>query len=575
MNATTTVFDRHVKKIVLVFLGIISILVIRLFYLQLYLNHDFFSRAQKNFTRTAFIPSARGNIVDCHGNLLATNRAVANVYWRGTGNQKPTDQQLETLALIETISNQTFDETMINSITHAEKRDKKTILLGDISLEVLSKIIEKFPNHENIIIKNHIKRYYPQKKIASHIIGYISTIKLGNAGKMGIEKLFESTLQGQQGKTLSMINSVGTPLYKQEIKQALTGNDIKTTLDLSLQRSAENAFDHNQTGALILMDPENGAIRALVSRPSFDPSFFLHPINHDDWISLQERQPFLNRAFNACYPPGSIFKLITISAALEHEIIVPDDQIECKGYITFHDRRFRCGVRAGHGVLSIRQAVAKSCNILFYDIGKVISINDLADYAYRFGLGQKTNIIFSEKEGLVPSPEWKVKTKGEPWWAGETLLSTIGQSYLLVTPIQIACMIGSIFKGYLATPRILEHESIRLKPLDIAYSTRKFLKKLMKSVVTQGTGINVSKIQDIEIYGKTSTVEICTFPKRSRDQQYREHAWFVAYFSYKETKPLVLVLLIEHAGTSRVATSIAKRFLMQYRSTMMQQEMTR
>jgi penicillin-binding protein 2 len=563
----TTVFDRQVKKIVFIFLLLMSSIACRLFYLQIYLNNVFFSRAQKNFTRTSRIPPTRGNILDCHGNILATNRAVLNVYWRGMGTQKLTDQHRQIIHIIETIANTTFDNAMITSIAHAEKRGKKTIILNDIPLETLSKIIEKFPDHENIRIKQYTKRHYPQKEIASHIVGYIGTINVGLSGKMGIEKLFESSLHGEQGQTIAMINSMGTPLYKQTIKQALSGNDITTTLDISLQKLAEMSFDRDKTGALILMDPENGAIKALVSRPSFDPGIFLDPICHQDWLLLQEKQPFLNRAFNACYPPGSIFKLITISAALEHGIIDLHHQVDCKGYTTFHGRRFRCSERMGHGTLSIRKAVAKSCNILFYNIGKVISMHDLADYASRFGLGQKTNIIFAEKEGLIPSPTWKLQTKGEPWWTGETLLSTIGQSYLLVTPIQIACMISSIFKGYLVRPRILEHESIQLKPLMISHETRNFLKKAMKSVITEGTAQSINKLKNIKIYGKTSTAEICKIHKKFDGEQHREHGWFAAYFSDKNSKPLVLVVLLENAGTSRFATSIAKRFLMQYRPT--------
>lgn len=571
MNSTT-IFDRNLVKIALVLLGIVLAIVGRLFYLQIYLNQDFFSRAQKNFTRMIPVSSMRGNIVDCNGVLLATNRAIINVYWRGTNNAKLTDEQLEKISFIETICNNPFDESLISHIKQCEKYGKKHLILDDVSLELLGKIIEKFPDDKNIVVKNKVKRCYPQKKIASHLIGYISAIDLEHKGKMGIEKIFESTLQGQQGEMLSTINSVGKRLYKQEIKKALAGHDIKTTLDLSLQLSAEHSFDSNQTGVFILMDPENGAIKALVSRPSFDPNIFLDPIEQKDWASLQENQPFLNRAFNACYPPGSIFKLITISAALEKGIITPLDHITCRGHTSFHGRNFHCAERMGHGTLSIREAVAKSCNILFYKIGKTISINDLAEYAYRFGLGKKTDIIFPEQEGLVPSREWKFKTKGERWWTGETLLATIGQSYLLVTPIQVACMIGSIFKGYLIKPRILDHESIDSKPLAISPLTRNFLKKSMKSVITEGTGIQVSHLKDIKIYGKTSTAETCNFAMQSLGQNYREHAWFTAYFSYKNTQPLVLVLLLEHAGSSRVAATIVKQFLIDYRSTMRQRE---
>jgi len=203
--------------------------------------------------------------------------------------------------------------------------------------------------------------------------------------------------------------------------------------------------------------------------------------------------------------------------------------------------------------------------VLFYEIGKKISIDTLAHYAYKFGLGQKTNLIFSEKEGIVPNKKWKEETKGEQWWPGETLSVAIGQSFLLTTPIQISRMIASIFTGYLVSPRILLNEPIQKKPLDLEPDTIDFLKKSMKSVVTKGTGRHISKVKDIIIYAKTSTAQISTFQKRKLSDIYLEHGWFVAHFQYKQNAPLVIVILVENAGTSQVATNIAKNFLIAYK----------
>ena len=225
-------------------------------------------------------------------------------------------------------------------------------------------------------------------------------------------------------------------------------------------------------------------------------------------------------------------------------------------------------IASGHGLLNIEQSLAHSCNILFYETGKKISIDLLANYAHRFGLGEKTNIMFAEKEGLVPSTAWKRRVKNERWWPGETLSVAIGQSYLLATPVQIARMISSIFTGQLVTPRVLMNEPINKQPLAISLETRKFLQQSMQKVVHQGTGQKVKTIKDIKIYAKTSTAQTSSLEKRDWGTEYMEHGWFVAYFSYKDYKPLTLVILVEHASTSRVPAGIAADFLREYKKLM-------
>jgi penicillin-binding protein 2 len=280
---------------------------------------------------------------------------------------------------------------------------------------------------------------------------------------------------------------------------------------------------------------------------------------------MQNEHPFLNRAFNAHYPPGSIFKLVVASAALEQGIITPETIWDCKGFISFSGRRYHCHVLEGHGKLTVSQALEQSCNPLFYDIGTKISIDTLAEYAYKFGLGEKTNILFPEKKGLIPSSMWKLNTLGERWWPGETLSAAVGQSFLLVTPIQIARMIASIFTGQLITPRILAEEKVKTHPLNIEQKTLELLRQSMKKVVTQGTGKRINRVKDIEVYAKTSTAQTSALHKRHKGRIYQEHGWFVAQFRYKQNRPLIIVVLIEHAGSSRVPTVVAKKFLINYK----------
>ena len=417
-------------------------------------------------------------------------------------------------------------------------------------------------------MQTDFERYYPHGTSTSHILGYLKReINCELLGKMGLEMVFHDTLKCQEGIALKTVNSVGKEIASSELEKACSGKNITTTIDLQLQRLCESVFPEDFSGTFIIMDPLHGDIKALISRPSFDPGLFLNPISHETWQEIQEKQPFINRALNALYPPGSIFKLVTASAALEHNIIHEDDQFTCRGYYLFAKRKYWCAQKWGHGTLSTRQAVAQSCNPFFFNIGKHIDIDVLADYAHRFGLGEPTSIILSEKTGTVPSRAWKKHVKGEKWWSGETLSTAIGQSFLQVTPLQITRMIASIFTGYLVKPRILLSEEIETMPLAIKKSTRKFLKSAMLLTVDEGTGRGVKRRTDtdLKLYAKTSTAQTSDLQKRSLGKEYLEHGWFVCHFSYKNNPPLTFVILVEHAGSSRVPTKIAHNFLVKYK----------
>ncbi len=547
----------------------LGIIIFRLAHLQIHLMHDLFRRGQKNFLRYEKIQSPRGNILDRNGTLLVTNRPVTDLYWQGTGNKSLKNYTALLKQLADIIDKPLLeDDALLDTLKTTERLHKKFLLASDLSFDQLSKLEELFPNHDTIKLVTQFERFYPYKTYASHILGYLSYLNFEAIGTMGLEKLFEDTLRGVPGSNLKTINSFGRNLQEIEQKKALTGGTIQTTLDIELQNIIETIFPASQAGTIIVMDPTDGDILALVSRPNFDPSIFLHPIATKDWQELQEKRPFINRAFSACYPPGSLFKLVSMSAMLEHNFISPDDTIYCRGYSTFCNGEYYCARRHGHGALNAVQALALSCNIPFFEAGKKLDINLLAAYAHLFGLGEKTNIIFNEKEGLIPTRQWKLKTKHERWWQGETLSAAIGQSFLLVTPIQIARMISSIFTGFLTTPRILHNEEIKKTTLPLKASTLSFLRKSMKSVITQGTGSQVNRVKDIEIYAKTSTAQTSRYEKRELGTAYMEHGWFAAYFKYKNNKPLTVVILIENIGSSREATAVAKDLLIAYKKLM-------
>lgn len=545
------------------------LIIIRLLYLQIYCYEELAFRAQKNFFRIEKTNAHRGTIFDCKGNILATNTSIVVLYWQGTGNRALTEKQKEILKVLENILKKSIIETPLYvALMEAEKNSKKTLIHYNATFEELSKIKEILYQEKNIVIEKDLKRYYPNTKSASHIVGHINALDKESSGKMGLEKVFEHILRSKDGTKIKKVNSMGMSLCEQEIDKAHSGNDIVATLDLSIQQLTENAFPDYYSGCAIIMDSQTGAVRALVSRPNFDPTVFLNPISCENWNMLQDRQPFLNRALNACYPPASIFKLITLSAALENDIIQPDEMFFCQGFIRFKGRKYYCNKRSGHAHLSIMQAMAQSCNIPFFEIAKKqkISIDLIADYARRFGLGSKTNILLPEQEGLVPSRSWKEEVFNERWWTGETFSAAIGQSYLQATPLQMARAFNSIFSGYLVKPRILELEQIIKEPLKIRPETRKFLKKCTRMAVTEGRSKDINSIKEFKIYAKTGTAQVSSLSKRNLRSNCKEHAWFAGYITGKNIDPFTIIILVEHVGSSREATKIAKKIITNYLS---------
>ena len=572
MRYTTPTTRQQLNYIALGTIAGLCIIFARLLFLQVYHHQILARQGEKNFTRIKQIDPLRGNIVDCNGNLLATNRPVLNIDWIGTGNHKLSPAQRKIITNIEQVL-QKYGHTMlieVGKINRAEKFSTSTRLASDVSMQALSEISEQCADSSNISISKKFQRFYPEKNLACHILGYLGDLddQMQSTGKMGLELICNDLLKGKHGSMSQIINSFGKNLAMSTLANSQSGQNLNLTLDIRLQKIAESLMPQDHAGAFILLNPKDGALKALISNPGFDPSIFLKPILTEDWKALQEKRPFINRAFNASYPPASIFKLVTFSAALEQGVIAPESKFYCKGYTTFKDRKYYCNKRLGHGLLDIKDNLKHSCNVACFELAQKMSIDTIADYAYRFGLGEKTNSIFPEKSGIVPSNEWKRAVKGEPWWKGETLSAAIGQSFLMVTPIQIACMIGSIFKGYLVKPRILQDDEIEITPLTIKTSTREFLQESMKAAIDTGTARSMSRLKNIAIYAKTGTAQTKSRSGDIKEMQTDCHAWCVLYFAYQDHDPLVMTILIENAGGSAVAVALAQKFLAQYMKLM-------
>lgn len=554
------------KKLGIVRLFIISsflLIFVVLFRMQVYEFNFFSLRGQRNFLRYETISSLRGAIIDKNGRALATNRPVVTLVWCGTGRRRFSREQLTVLKKIDEILGTSFSEN--NELLLCEIGKREYEMFDDLTFDKLGTLFEGLTDCGNIVFRTRIERYYPYKTVAGHILGYFRNIGDERAGKMGLEKLFESKLSGVDGELEKTVDSVGRSIFAKEVQKAMRGADVVTTIDLELQLIAEEVFDQKYTGALIVMNPHNGELNVVLSRPSFDPNIFLRRISFREWEELKKNKPFINRALNAGYPPASIMKLISTALGLEEGILNVDDSYVCKGKIKFGGRTFLCNrAYVGHGKINLEEALAESCNIPFYEVGKKVDIDILAEYAKKFGLGEKTGTIFPEKSGLVPTSEWKRRTHGEPWYRGETVMAAIGQSYFLVTTLQVARMIGAICTGYLVRPRILLDEPMKVTPLNISHKTCSFLQYSMRKTVLTGTGKQLNELKDMEIYAKTGTGQTSHRSKRKLGEKFLEHAWFVSYAKYKEHEPIVLVILIENVGSGKFATKVARKFLSKY-----------
>lgn len=542
---------------------VFCIIIIRLFHLQIKSSYALFQLSNRNYLRFEKITPPRGNILDCHGELIATNRPIAQLTWTGTGSKKLNSDQQTALETLETL----FDQNFINNsdVIKAEQHGKNIVLLGEVNFEKLSQILELFPHHKNITIKTTFKRFYPHQATACHILGYLNGMSYEPTGEMGLEKLFNIALRGIPGQMITTINSIGQNLRQQEIQRALNGNNIYTTLDMKLHKIAENCFPQDYRGTILLMDAQTGALRVMLSRPDFDPNLFLQSLSHEQWQNLQGNQPFLNRALAGQYPPASLFKLITIIAGLEQQIIAEDTSWVCNGYVEFCKRKYHCKRRSGHGKINTQEALAQSCNVPFYEIGKRIKIDTLAYYAHMLGLGTKTTLLLPERSGLIPTSQWKRKTFGKPWWPGETLSASLGQSFMLVTPIQMCRAINAICEGSLITPRILETELIVKEPIDISHKTLEFIKSSMQQVVHHGTGQRLRVLKNMVIRGKTGTAQVRGLSKTNPDEDiHDEHGWVALHIQYKDFDPFDLIVLVEHCGSALVAVDAAKDFLKAY-----------
>ncbi len=578
---------------------IFAVLIFRLWYLQLFQGAKFREFSQENHLRTIVIPAPRGMILDRKGRILADNRPSFDLYII----PEDIDDQREVLRRIGKIL-KVKPQELEDKLKEAEAKGippfKQVKLRSGISWEELAKIEANRIDLPGIIVQVGPQRYYPYGTLASHLIGYLAEIdreelkrlgkerfrryRLGDLiGRYGIEEKIEAYLKGEDGGKTIQVDALGRalPVILNEVEPTPADN-VVLNVDLDLQTYIERIFA-GKLGSVIAMNPQNGEVLAMMSNPSFDPGLFAGDVSKQEWERLKNDplDPLENKSIRGQYPPGSIYKLITATAGLEEGVIIPGEKLVCKGSYRLGRRRYGCWKRWGHGPIDLYQALVQSCDVYFYRVGRQLGIDKLAEYARGFGLGGLTGIDLSnEKNGLIPTSSWKLKTTGEEWIEGETLSAAIGQSFTLATPIQLLnayCAVAN--GGKLMLPRVVqrietvEGEIVKQFPprqigvLPASPSTLDFLKNALAGVVNapRGTG-RAARIKGIAVAGKTGTAQVISQKVRGKEipLELRDHAWFVV-FSPVEEPEIAVIVLAEHGGHGGTAAApIARKVIQKY-----------
>lgn len=584
-----------------VLIAFFAVVVTRLWYLQVQQGNYYSELADSNRVRSLEIAAPRGNIYDRRGREIVTNRPSFNVVWIRENN-KINDEWLKTLTRILGQDSSSLLEKirkMSGVPGHIPVR-----LAEDINWETVARIENNRMYLPEIKIEVVPLRIYHYGNLASHLIGYMGEInktELDQAdqqlyrggdliGKMGLERLRESDLHGEKGHDFMEVNALGFEQKNLKGDEPLPGRDLYLTLDVELQKIAEEEMAvGNRAGAVVAMEANTGRVLALASAPTLNLDEFVGGISQKDWQAMLNNplHPLVNKLVQGQYPPASTYKTVTALAGLAEGIVTPETTLYCSGTHQFGNRVYRCWKKGGHGPVSFKRAVAESCDVYFYQVGQRLGVDRLARYAHLFGLGSKTGIEMEhEKPGLIPTSEWKKKRYGQPWQEGETLSVAIGQGFDLATPVQVAVMTMVIANGGTRyKPAIVEQvrdpegrvvSSFTPEVLSRLSGQGKNLKLVREGMVEavnskRGTGREAQiDAQGIVVGGKTGTAQVVRLAQykglkeANIPYEYRDHAWFTC-FAPASNPEIVVTVLVEHglhggSASAPIAAKILNRY---------------
>jgi len=543
-----------------------------IFYLQILRWPLYHGLSEKNHIRLIPFEGLRGAIYDRNGLAIVENRLSFDVVIIPQEVEN-TDKTYGSLAAALGIS-QGRIESIVKKNYFAPFAP--IVIAGDVNKDTAFTLEEMKQELPGVLVQSQALRWYVYGERTSHLIGYLSLINREElerlrdygysmsdfVGRSGVERIYDGYLRGKAGGMQVEVDATGRLVQVLGNKNSTKGRDITLTVDAKLQAYVADCLA-GYKGAAIVANPNNGDILALASSPMFDSNIFTDPNNNDVAAGLirSASRPLVNRAINGQYPPGSTFKLIVAASALETKKITPHTTFVCDGKFELGNTEFDCWKEDGHGPQDLEQAITHSCNVYFYNTGRKLGADIIAEYAQRFGLGKPTGIdLIGESGGLVPSPAWKKTKRKENWFEGETVNYAIGQGHLLVTPLQMAEAV-SVFASGGNAPRFhlikkignSEVSAPKPKPANVSKKTLDIIRAAMRQVVDsdEGTGQR-ARVEGVSVAAKTGTAQ---------NPQGEPHAWFVGYAPAVKPK-ITLVVLIENGGHGGyVAADIAKKVI--------------
>ncbi|HLW47625.1 MAG TPA: penicillin-binding protein 2 [bacterium] len=554
------IFERRLSAILVVVAAMLIVLVVRLWQVQVVQGDYYLKLSEENRLRVTPVAAPRGALVDRQGRTLAANRPAFTVALLPLEVRRPAAEA----AALGKILGMDPAEILLRLADGRDRPFEPVRLRRDVPKEVIAAIEEGQLDLPGVLVEVEPVRQYVYRSLAAQIFGYVGEIndqelrrlrsagyELGDLiGKDGVEQTYDAYIRGKNGEIQAEVDAQGRVVRTLGTVPAVPGNTVVLGMDLTVQQVAEAGLG-GRPGAVVAMDPRDGTIIAMVSHPAFDPDVFSGGIKAGVWNGLLKDpdRPLLDRVIQGAYPPGSVFKVVTASAALQLGLVTPETGFYSPGYYNLGGWTFHEWKALGH--VNFIDAIAQSCDACFYQLAQRAGPNAVADYARRYGLGAPTGVdLPNEGDGVVPDPRWKERVWKQPWFGGDTLNTGIGQGYVLTTPLQIARMMAAVANGgTLVTPHVVtEIRSLdgkviaRIAPppsgrVNVSRETMAILHTGLAAVVTRGTGTGVL-MPGLTVAGKTGTAEA---------SHGKPYAWFAAYAPVDQPR-LVVVAMVENAG---------------------------
>ena len=555
--------------------------------------------ADENRINIRLIAPARGEIYDRNGKVIARNEQSfrITIVKEDAGDIEQTLYSLSNLIKIS----QNDAKRVIEEIERSAPF-LPVMVRDQLSYEEIARIATNSPTLPGVSVEQGLSRVYPLIESYAHVVGYVGPVsdndlKDGNesnpllkiprfqVGKVGVERQFEGVLRGSAGVMKVEVNALGRVMRKLDRKEGKPGNNIQLTVDTDLQAYIQARLG-SESASAVVMNCKNGEILAIASSPSYDPNKFVKGISYSDFNELRDNElrPLASKTVQDAYPPGSTFKVVTALAALEANLIGPNDNFSCNGKMEISNRFFHCWKKGGHGEMDLAKSLSESCDVYFYELALKVGIERINEMATQLGLGIKHDIPMSAiTKGLVPSREWKLKTREQDWLVGDTVNASIGQGYVLSSPLQLAVMAARLASGRNVKPILIKsingqnvHYVEEIEDLKVDKANLKIIRKALfkASNDRRGTAYGSRIINNkYRMAGKTGTSQVRNITDEERENgvtknedlpwKRRDHALFINFAPYDNPEIAVSVVVEHGGGGSKSAAPIARDITLQ------------